>query len=253
MRITQGYVSKSVSDFPFLKQMELTEYLDSGRPVVFFGCYSEEDLQIIINHNGKKVIFWCGQDAIDCIFFGRYQFLQDCIHVSHLVNVVKALSAFLKIKLINPIYLGGKFSITPKAKKVFAYAPDSFPKYHNIGLIRAIQKRIPEEYGIQLLYGDGSVSQKDWLKGVGDAYYYGCFIGLVLSGFAGGGQTVIQMGMKGIKVVTNVVDLPNVINWKSIDDVVHAISNEYIRIGENNEGLSISVKESLNSGDWLDL
>lgn len=253
MRIEQGYVSKSVSDFPFLKQMRLTDYVDSTMPIVFFGCYSEEDLQVIINHNGKKVIFWCGQDSIDCIFFGRYQLLQDCIHVSHLVNVVKALSPFLNIKLIDPIYLGGKFSITPKGKKVFAYTPDSFPKYHNIGLIRSIQKRIPDEFGIQFVFGDGCVSQKDWLNGVGDANYLGCFIGLVLSGFAGGGQTIIQMGMKGIKVVTNVVNLPNVINWKNIDDVLLAINNEYLSAGETNEKLSISVMESLNTGDWLEL
>lgn len=249
MRVTQGYVSKSVNDFPFLRQMGLTEYIDSIRPMVFFGCYSNEDVQIISNHKSKKIIFWCGQDAIDCIFFGRYQYLQDCIHVSHMVNVVKILKPFLDIQLIAPLSLGGTFIPSPLGNKIFLYAPASHPSYHKAELIEQLSERVPFEF----IIGDGSVSQYVWLNGHGGKVYDECFIGLCLSGFAGGGQTIIQLGLKGRKAVTNCLNLPNCVNWRTIDDIVFAISNEAAKIGSENKELSKQMNDLIDNHNWLEL
>lgn len=249
MRVTQGYVSRSVGDFPFLEQMKLTEYLDSSRPLAVFGVYSNDDLQVIANHKSKVIIFWCGQDAIDCIFLGRYQFLKNCIHVSHLVNVVKALSPFLDVKLINPLSLGGDFKPTYLGKKVFAYAPMTYPAYHRRALINSLEEILPFEF----IIGDGSMPQDEWLSGLGDETYNDCFIGLCLSGFAGGGQTILQLGLKGRKVITNVLLLPSCISWTNFDDIEKAILRESENIGIKNIALAHHVKSLIDNHSWLEL
>lgn len=248
MRITQGHVSKSVGDFPFLEQMQLTEYVDSGRPIVFFGCYSEEDLTNICNHQGKKIVFWCGQDSVEAIFYGRYHFLKDCIHVSHLVNVVKALSPFLNVRLINPVSLGGHFKPSPLGKKVYAYTPGNLV-YHNVSMVNFLKAKLPYEFMI----GDGSVEQSEWLSGYGNELYDDCFVGLCLSGFAGGGQTVLQLGLKGRKVITNVLTLPNCIAWETLQDIEEAIKIEAIKMGATDLKLSEDVRSLIDNHSWLEL
>ena len=81
MRITQGYISQSIADFPFLETCHLQPYHDQDQPAIFFGCYSEVDIQTITAHRGTKVIFWTGQDAMECIFYGWHIRLGDCHHI----------------------------------------------------------------------------------------------------------------------------------------------------------------------------
>ncbi len=248
MRITQGHVSKGVSDFPFLKAMGLTEYTDSIQPCVFFGCYTEADLTTIVNHSGKKIIFWCGQDAIEAIFYGRYQFLKDCIHVTMHKNIFKALTPFLPVKMIPCLQIGGEWTPSPLGKKVFAYAP-GYMVYHNTSIINHLQVKLPFEFVI----GDGTVAQEEWLNGYGNELYNDCFIGLCLSGFAGGAQTVIQLGLKGRNVINNVLGLPNCLPWANIEEIQSLISLESLKIGTENLELAESVKGLLDNYGWLEL
>lgn len=243
MKITQAYVSESVSDFPFLEALSLTGYVDSSRPCLFIGCYSQEDFDIILNHKSDKIILWCGQDALTAIFMGWVNFLSDCKHITWMVNVQKALKSFVNIKLVNPVFLGGKFSVTPLGKKVFAYCPQSHPSYHNEKLIKEVEK----ELGVEVVIGDGTTSQEAWLNGEGDKIYDECFIGMCLSGFAGGGQTTIQLGLKGRKVITNVMELPNVINWRDSADVIEKIQKEMPTVHSVNNLLAKDVMDVINN------
>ena len=237
--ITQCYISKSVSDFPFREKLGLTEYIDSSRPCLFIGCYTEYDLKVILDHNAEVTIFWCGQDAVTCIFNGWYIWLQHCKHTTSLLNVHRALKPFLEITLDKPILLGGEFKPSPKGDKVFAYAPATHPSYHKLKLIEQLQKEVP--YGF--IVGDGSVSQEEWLSGVGDKTYDKCFIGLCLSGFAAGGQTILHLGLKGRKVVTNTANYPNTLAWKSASGIVSAILQEAESIGTVDKKLAEATKQ----------
>lgn len=251
MRVTQCYVSKSVADFPFKESLNLTDYLDSSRPLVVFGVYSDADMEVILAHKSKVLIVWCGQDAVDCIFFGRYQDLKNCLHLTWLPNVERALKSFLNIRLISPVFLGGNFWPSALGNKVFVYAPSSFPKYHKIDLVHELANRLPE---IDFYIGHGGVKQSEWLTGIGDDIYNQCFIGLCLSGFAGGGQTIMQMGLKGMRVVTNVLDLPNVIKWGNFNDIVEAITRERENIGSVQLGVAEKVEIQLHKDPiWLEI
>jgi len=240
-RIQQCYISKSVSDFPFREKLGLTEYIDSSRPCLFIGCYTEYDLKTILDHQSEVTIFWCGQDAMTCIFNGWHICLQHCKHVTSLLNVYKALKPFINIELEKPLLLGGEFDVTPLGSKIFAYAPSSHSSYHRLNLIEQLQRELPYEF----IIGDGSIPQDQWLAGEGNRQYDQCFIGLCLSGFAGGGQTVIHLGLKGRNVITNVSDLPNCFAWKTIDYIKYRISIEATSIGSINKKVAEAVKQSL--------
>lgn len=251
MRITQAYVSDSVADFPFRKALDLTDYIDSGRPLVVFGVYSDKDMEVILAHKSKVVIVWCGQDAVDCIFYGRYQSLKNCIHVTWLPKVEKALKSFLRIQLISPVFLGGNFWPTTLGNRVFVYAPSSLPKYHGIDLVYLLTDKFPE---LDFYIGYGNVNQREWLSGVGDNVYNKCFMGLCLSGFAGGGQTIMQMGLKGMTVVTNVLNLPNTRKWDFFEDIAKIIEEEREKAGTVQLELAESVEIQLKKDHiWLDV
>lgn len=251
MRITQAFVSDSVADFPFKKALNLTDYVDSLQPLVVFGVYSDRDMEVILAHKSKVLIVWCGQDAIDCIFMGRYQYLKNCIHVTWLPNVERALKSFLHIKLITPVFLGGNFWPSTLGNRVFVYAPSSFPKYHGIDLVYLLNDRFPD---LNFYIGHGNVNQSLWLSGIGDDVYNKCFIGLCLSGFAGGGQTIMQMGLKGMTVVTNVLHLPNTKMWADIEDICDLIDQEREKVGTVQTKLAESVETMLKKDQiWLNV
>lgn len=251
MRIKQGYVSKSVSDFPFLKALKLTGYIDSERPLVVFGVYSQADMDVIINHKSKVIVVWCGQDAIDCIFFGRHQYLKEVMHVTWLSNVYRALKSFLHIRLISPVFLGGEFEPSILGSKIFVYSPSTYPEYHQYNLVLELMHTYPN---IDFVVGNGLIPQHKWLSGHGSTVYSDCFIGLCLSGFAGGGQTIMQMGLKGIPVVTNVLELPNTREWHSIDCITNFIDSEMENIGTINYKLSNAVELQLKKDEiWMEV
>lgn len=240
-RIEQCHVSKSVHDFPFCRLYDLKPYLDSVRPLIVFGCYDDEDFKVIRNHNGMVVIWWCGQDALDFNKWGAINKV-NVFHVTERVKVHEHVKQFADIRLNKCSNLAEPAPISKLGNKVFAYAPGSYPAYHGIELIRELQKSIPYE----IVIGDGSINQNDWRAGACEPIYRQCFIGLVLSHFAGGGASVIELGLRGRRCVTNVVELGNVINWKDADDVKAAINKEAKSIGLTKVNVVIDTLKSLD-------
>lgn len=225
MRINQGYISQSIADFPFLETCQLQPYRDLDQPAIFFGCYSEADFQTIATHRGIKVIFWTGQDAMDCIFYGWHISLGNCHHITCHPNIARALASFLSVKIVKPAALKpDEWNVTPLGKRIFAYCPTGHPTYHNIDLIKKLQAELPYKF----IIGDGTLSQQEWITGAGNQIYDKCFIGLVLNNFAGGGQTIIELGLKGRPVITNGLEnMPHILRWKTFEDIKQHVNNAY--------------------------
>lgn len=245
MRITQAYISPSVSDFPFLKCLGLEEYHDVSAPAVFFGCYTMVDLMKIVNHQGLAVIRWCGQDAFD---FRHWHMIRHCHHVSPLAKVREWIgeSSGRHCCWIPPENLNMEMNPTPKGSKVYAYVPASFPEYHGIDII----KNLSIDY--EIIFGDGAYSRDKWYGGIADRYYDESFVGLMLSPFAGGGQSVLDMGLRGRKCITNVIPMPNAIPWSSIKDIEQAIKKEALGIGQTNRELTERVFNAIDKDyEWL--
>lgn len=241
MRIPQCHISKSVHDFPFCRLYDLKPYYDSLKPCVFFGCYNDEDLRAIRNHKGLAVIWWCGQDALD---FRNWDAL-DRINIHHVTERVKVYDHIKdmgqQVTLNKCTNLAEPAETTPLGNKIFAYCPMSYPEYHGIDIIRELQR---ESY--DLIIGDGSIIQNEWRAGKCEPFYESCFIGLVLSPFAGGGASVIELGLRGRKCVTNVVKLGNVINWEGIDDIICAIESQKKYIGKLRPQVVLDTMKSID-------
>lgn len=241
MRINQCHISKSVHDFPFKRLYGLTGYVDSAAPCVFFGCYNDEDLKAIVSHNGLAVIWWCGQDARD--FNQWHLFGPNVKHVTERLKVYEHIrDAGWNVRLNPCSNLAEPAELSPLGNKVFAYCPKSYPEYHGIEHIEFLDKVMPYEFVI----GDGSILQPEWRAGKCEPIYRECFIGLVLSPFAGGGASVIELGLRGRKCVTNVVSLGNVINWSTVDDIVAAIMTEANNIGSIRPNVRRHTFESMD-------
>lgn len=238
MRITQAYVSPSVADFPFLKCLGLEPYHDVEAPAVFYGCYTMLDLMKVMNHRGLKVIRWCGQDALD---FRHWDLIKNVHSVTPLRNVAVYVSGCITIA---PENIEMSINPTPKGNKIYAYAPASFPEYHGSDII----KHLAVDH--EIIVGDGTYSRADWYGGIGDQYYNDSFIGLMLSPFAGGAGSVVDMGLRGRKCVTNVMWMPNAIPWETVDDIRKAIERESLTIGETDTELAQRVFDAIDK-DYL--
>lgn len=239
MRITQAYISQSVADFPFYEKFGLEPYTDINEPAIFFGCYSDADLLAVLRHRGFKLVYWCGQDALD---FRDWDLVNLCHHVTCLDRVYDLIHAqdvlcyrLPQFNIIPPA------TIQPLGDKIYAYLPMSHPRYHGIETLINLNSKY------EIIIGDGSIPQNEWHEGKADEIYSQVFLGLVLSPFAGGGQSIIEMGIRGIKVVTNVLTLPNVINWNTLTDVENAIKTESKKINKIQLELAQWVNRELDN------
>jgi len=245
MKITQAYVSKSISDFPFHDIYKLEDYNSIYNPVVFFGCYRFEDRVLISNHKGAKIIFWTGQDAID------YNWADDGVNESvHITAHPKIHELFTskgkKVKLVKPSPCLNFKNAQQLGTKIYAYCPKSAQTYHGFEFIEELKK-----LGYDIVIGDGSHTQEQW-KYLRNGYYNDCFIGLCLSPFAGGAGSVIEMGLRGMPVITNVLNLPNCLHFETLEDIVYLIEQNKQRIGTTDEELAQRVFNALDhSNQWL--
>lgn len=204
------------------------------------------DLMKILNHKSLAVIRWCGQDALD---FKHWDMVKHCHHVSPLVQVRKwiGMSCCRRCDWIRPENLDMAMNPTPRCEKIYAYVPESFPEYHGSDIIKQLNTRF------EIITGSGTISRENWYGGECDRFYDGSFIGLMLSPFAGGGQSVLDMGLRGRKCVTNVMDMPNAIPWSSVDDIRKAIEQESLTIGETDTEMSQRVFDAIDMDyQWLD-
>lgn len=248
MRITQGYVSKSVMDFPFHQIYELDDYNNVQYPAVFFGMYRFEDFCLADSHleRSKPLIFWTGQDALNERTWPKQIGLNFTAHP-------KVKEHFLKLgygcTLVKPSTFLNTIQPQRLGTKIYAYCPASAPEYHGSLILEQLRGA-----GYDIIVGDGMHSQSNWRSGLCNDYYNQAFIGLCLSEFAGGGTSIIEMGLRGLRVVTNVFNLPNCVPWNSLEDIMLAIELETKRIGSVNRGLAEHVWQNLDhKHEWLEL
>lgn len=244
MRITQGYVSKSIMDFPFHQTYALDDYNSCDKPCVFFGMYRFEDLQLALHHDSGLVVFWTGQDALD------YKLPLPGLNITAHPKIYKKITeSEHNCQLVKPAAFLNKVQPQNLGTKIYAYCPDSAGDYHGWPIIKQLQ-----EAGYDIVIGTGVFPQLEWRRGMADWYYNQCFIGLCLSEFAGGGGSIIEMGLRGMKVVTNVFDLPNCIPWNSLEGIKQAIEDERKLIGTTNGKLANQVWNDLDHQyKWLNI
>jgi hypothetical protein len=242
MIIKQGFVSPTIGGFNFLELYNLRKYDNPNEPMVLFGCYGQDEYNIINNHKSQLILRWCGVDSYivnkhNLNFFNK----ENIIHITPLLKVHQFLNEMgIKCHLIK-IIADELPKPTKLGDKVYAYLSKTKPDYYGAPIVNLLKNKY------DILVGDFSISQNDWRNGVGDTFYSQAFIGLALSQYAGGGAGINEMGLRGIKVVTNVVNLPNTIKWNTIEDIENAIDKEKENIDKINVELANMVYNSMVS------
>ncbi len=238
----QGHMSGPMIKFQWLRSYKLTGYKHPQRPLVVFGCYKPEDRRLIAQHKAEVIIVWMGNDTRIMNYRLKGELRDKKItHVTWLKPAQELLRNqgvdchLIKIPIKErprpePVILGSK---------IYAYVQAGIPEYHGSDTIKELELEHP------LLIGDHSIKQADWYNGESDKFYAQAFIGLGLSKYVGGAMSILEMGVRGIKVVTNVLDLPNCIPWKTNEDIENAIKEESKKIGQSSNGLVEEVYDRL--------
>lgn len=233
-------------DFDFHQAYALDDYKNYKEPSVFFGMYRYEDYCLFMQHNSQDRVFWTGQDVI---MFDWQNYFTGTNVTAHPKVKKHIEDKGLKCSLVKPAAFGLTMKPQVLGKKIYAYCPNSAPDYHG--------KKIIDELrcgGYEIIVGDGQFTQVQWKSGLNEMHYNQCFIGLCLSEFAGGGLSIIEMGLRGMKVVTNVFNLPNCIPWNSIHDIVQAIEDQRRLIGQTRESVARYTWDGLDhKHEWLEI
>jgi hypothetical protein len=240
----QGYSSSSMKDFKFIERYNLSRYSNEYDPVVVFGAYHLEDNQIVDSHKGDVIMFWMGVDSWRVYRNPEVFRKPNVVNISDMLNVINFLAdKGVKCHLVKPFKLRGEHRPVKKGNKVYTYVNKNKPEYYGSELIKSLNTPF------EILVGDYSISQDDWFAGRNDEYFDQCFVGMALSSYAGGGSGIIECGARGLKCITNLMNLPNTINWENKEDIEKAIMVESEKIGTIDNELAKSMNDYLPSDD----
>ncbi len=245
--VNQGYASVCTRHFGFIEKFKLESYSDRYKPLIVFGCWNHQDIEVINNHKGEVYVRWDGGDA------RRYSggIKRDFISIAHAPFIRQALlekgiSSCMEKRTTDkgpmPLRCGDK---------IYAYITKTAPELY--GMNELLQVRTDRT----IIYPNGTrkpgerfvlyapVDKTSWDGGINDTYYGQVFVGLLLSKYVGGCITIEELGLRGIHVITNILDMPHCIPWKSIEDIEEKVRTLEQYIGYINNSLAMEVYESM--------
>lgn len=246
-RIKQAWISKSVKPFTnrWLKMFNLVPYSNINEPAVFF-YNTAKDLPAILAHKTKCVV------VITSSHTTRLEFAANELNKPHIKILATArISGILTqmgikhewpkagifVEKVEPVVLG---------HNIYTYLPK--PLIYGLDILQKIQT--PYE----ILIGDGKIPMDQWYGGECKKYYNNAFVGLNLSETSAGQTSIVDLGLRGIRCITNVVVMANTIPWNTIEDIEKAIHKEAENIGTVNIELARQVYESMDyEQKWLEI
>lgn len=222
----QAHISNALASFEsrFLKYFNLNLYESNTIPTVFFGIYTTQDLQNLLNHKSIKVVIWGGTDAninlpnrLSTIL--EVKKIPNIIHFSISKNIYNNLlsqnipSIFVNLNMVDknlfhpPTSLGNKIFIFNGQK------PGQEPKYGE-NIYKEIIRRLPD---FEFIFSCELNVSHDEMYSI----YKQCFIMLRLTDHDGNANSVQECEAMKIPVIHNQSEYG--IKWKSVDDIVQLI------------------------------
>ena len=237
LNIYQVYISKSLEHFNRIENIyNLTNcntVYDANASCLFFGMFDHNDLTRLSNHRGHRYILWGGSDADISIYFARtmimkIKYLPNVTHFAISNNIHQRLNAlnikniFIDFNLTDTSMFSPLKNVT--ATKIYIYNGfnKGSEKIYGNHLYEQIVKILPQ---FEYIYSNTlNIPHSDM-----PSVYSQCFIGLRLTTNDGNANTVKEMISMGIPVVHN-GDYPESLKWKTIDDIVNHIKNNYKKL-----------------------
>jgi hypothetical protein len=252
--IKQAYVSKSLDRFKnrFITNTKLNEYHNIVHNCIFFGLYNIEDIKILKNHKGIKVIIWGGTDCdprydiritnvniikqFDAIHISISEDLHDRLNNYDIKNERIYLSTVYE-KIFKPNYMIGT--------KIFIYNGQSKQNEHIYGkeVYEEIVRRLPE---YEFYYSNQLNVPYEKMPEI----YSECFVGIRLTTHDGNANTVLEMGLMGLPVIHN-GEYCNSIYWdsKNIDKICDDIKHIKMNYGKSKQLISNTMKDFPNKSN----
>lgn len=252
MRVQQGYIRKSMDrTFPmFMRRFGLKPEMDSRKPMVVFGCYTESDVRLIEAHKAPVLMVWMGSDF--ALSGDRKLWERDNIyHVAIGRWMERDLQerglSYKRVNLIGSP-LVDVLKPEPLGDAIYTYLPTKRRDYYGGSLVDEVCKRLSGE--MEFIIHTGLIVPQDQMPDV----YRRCFAGLRLVEHDGGSETVIEMGLMGRFSIHN-GDTPCSLIWENVDDIVDSLRALYIEREETEiVRLSADVRAHIQMTDeWLDL
>lgn len=265
MRIRQLCTSPSLRYMSdrFKKKYSLEDYSSLVKPVIFFGCYSTPSIKRICNHNALAIVVWGGTDAklfVKHLMYAKertalgnwYAKLLKQTQIRHVAiseDIAYDLTCLgLKYRTlpINTV-LPWQFKVCRPGNCLYSYGYTRRPTVYNAKLVGRVLSQLKN---VQCLQGEiGTPNQI--LYGDMSTIYSKCFMGLRLTKHDGLPNTVIELGLMGIRCIHN-GNLPNVVKWNGVDDIVINVRKEQERIDQPNVEIAKKMREFIEiSDDWL--
>jgi hypothetical protein len=226
--IKQCYVSDGLNSFRrrFMNYFQFNDIISKEEPCVFFGGYTDSDLQSLLKHTGLKYIIWGGEDAN--YHNGHARATINEIKLLH--NVVHlAISKCIYTRLLNqgisPIFV--EFNMVDKTlfrpihrnelgKCIYIFNGQTPGREHIYGksVYETVMQRLPQ---YKYLFSNKTSVEHDLMPDV----YKQCFIMLRLTTHDGNANSVQECEAMGIPVIHNQSDYG--LKWKGVDDVIACI------------------------------
>jgi len=237
----QCYISESLEGLDFRTRYGLTDYVDSGKPLIIFGLYRPEDFDVFRNHQSEITVVWQGIDA--------RELSPESVELLHSKKAKHyTLSHWLKESLdrygieseIKPIS-ATVANLEPCTKGDFIYFYSSNNSESSLDLYGAeMLSEIRKRTGLTIIRANYGLYERDELIDI----YKQCFINLRLTKYDGCPNTNLEMGLMGRRSIFN-GDVPGSIKWNDVDDICENIIDEYSN-RHKPETISKQVKDFLN-------
>jgi len=251
-RITQVKFSDAVVFFKddFLKKYDLEDYADKSQPSLFYGCYTDEDVEALRKHEGPKVMLWRGSDAMDKRRLLAVKRIDLCYHVANSIFTSKDLArrGIPHVQLpVTPVdYSTLGFVPCKKGNAIYVYTSLGRPAFYGE---KVCDKLRAEFRDIEFIICHANSHSREALLKI----YERCFLGLRLVKHDGLPNTVIELSLMGRRTVHN-GELPGSLPYAKLKDIRAHITRERETIGTIDAGLHAATLEYLQlPSDWLDL
>ncbi len=257
---TQSYLSPALVDFKekFNNKWELNDYHDINAPLVFFGMYGQDDVNVFLGHKGPKMVIWGGNDMhppqlnlvkkeIDK--GNTFTFATP----GHMVEVLSSYNIPHKI-----FYLEVKdyslFNPSPLGENIYVYmGRPSFPRpdyYKYNEIVSPLVKVFGKDRVKWVIQNENStLPQNQLIK----KYYNDCFV-YVKPNERGGNTSMWELSHMGRKTIgKGQSPLPGFTEYKNLEHLLELIIEESKYIGKVRPEIAENTKKLFIGEEFLNL
>lgn len=237
---------------------QLKNYYDINKPAFFYGIVKPADIDIIMNHRGKKYIIFSGGD-IDLLYhinkntnytqtrwnyMKMLQNLDEIYYIPRSSFMINDMKSMMYKYTYVPFFTNTfrEYQLRPKGEYIYIYTYPDYQKYlYGNVIIEKIKKLKPEYKFLNLTHNKTYYDNKQYcddhnistIENYDELIkkYQECFVSIRLTNHDGIANSVLEMGMLGIKTIYNDNNCPAGLSYTNINDIIDHIETEKHKIG----------------------